>query len=135
MLCSWTETIFSGQSVTRCDLKWNYHVESIVIKAFKWLHILRVLLRGGVEISDLIAIYIVLKRSLLEYSCLVWHHALPSYLLQELERIQKRALKIIVPAYSYSEALQFLNSRTLDERRSKLCIENSWKDLKRRTSH
>ena len=59
----------------------------------------------------------------MEYHCVVWHHALPSYLSQELERIQKRALKIIVPAFSYSEALQFLNLRTLDERRSEICVK------------
>ena len=97
--------------------------ESIVTKASKRLHILRVLRRGGVEIKDLITIYTALIRSLLEYCCVVWHHALPSYLSQELERIEKRALKIIVPAFSYSEALQFLNLRTLDERRSELYVK------------
>ena len=51
------------------------------------------------------------------------HHALPSYLSQVVERVQKRALKIIVPALSYSEALQFLDLRTLDERRSELCVK------------
>jgi len=39
------------------------------------------------------------------YYYLLWHHALPSYLSQELERIQKGALKIMVPALSYSDAL------------------------------
>ena len=105
------------------NLKWNNHIEFIVTKAFKRLHILRVLRRGGVEINDVITIYIALIRSLLEYSWVVWHHTLPSYLSQELERIQKRALKIIVPAFTYSEALQFLNLRTLDERRSELCVK------------
>ena len=32
-------------------------------------------------------------------------------------------LKIIVPALFYSEALQFLKLRTLDERRNELCVE------------
>ena len=48
---------------------------------------------------------------------------LPTCTSQELERIQKRALKIIVPALSYSEALQALNLRTLDERRNELCVK------------
>ena len=109
--------------VIQNNLKWNNHIEYIVTKASKRLQILRLLRRGSVEINDLITIYIALIRSLLEYSCVVWHHALPSYLLQELERIQKRALKIIVPAYSHSEALQFLNLRTWDERRSELCVK------------
>ena len=68
-------------------------------------------------------VYIALIKSLLEYCCVVWHHALPSYLSQELEGIKKRALKIIVTAFSYSEALQLLNLRTLDERRSELCVK------------
>ena len=109
--------------VIQNNLKWNNHIESIVAKASKRLHILRVLRRGGVEINDLITIYTALIRSLLEYCSVVWHHALPSYLSQELERIQKRALKIIVPALSYSEALQFLNLRKLDERRNELCVK------------
>ena len=109
--------------VIQNNLKWNNHIEYIVTKASKRLQILRLLRRGSVEINDLITTYIALIRSLLEYSCVVWHHALPSYLLQELERIQKRALKIIVPAYSHSEALQFLSLRTWDERRSELCVK------------
>ena len=86
-------------------LKWNNHIESIVTKASKCLNILWVLCREGVEINDLITIYIALY---LNNCCEVWHHTLPSYLSQELECIQKRALKIIIPAFSYSEALQFL---------------------------
>ena len=105
------------------NLKWNNHIESIVTKASKRLHILRVLRHGGVAINDLITIYTTLIRYLLEYCCVVWYHALPSYLSQELERIQKRALKIIVPALSHSEALQALNFRTLDERRNELCVK------------
>ena len=60
--------------------KWNNHIDSIVTKASMRLHILRVLRRSGVEISDLITIYTALIRSLLEYCCVVWHHALPSYM-------------------------------------------------------
>lgn len=80
--------------VIQNNLKWNNHIEATVTKTSKRLHILRVLRRGGVEMNDLTTIYISLIRSVLEYCCVVWHHALPSYLSQELERIQKRALKI-----------------------------------------
>ena len=109
--------------VIQNNLKWNNHIDSIVTKASKRLHILRVLRHSGIEISDLITIYTALIWSLQEYCCVVWHHALPSYLSQELERIQKHALKIIVPALSYSEALQALNLRTLDERHNELCVK------------
>ena len=85
--------------VIQSNLKWNNHIESIVTKASKRLHILRVLRPGGVEINDLITIFSALIRSLLEYCCVVWHHDPTGIVLygitlsQELERIQKRALK------------------------------------------
>ena len=53
--------------VIQNNLKWNNHIESIVAKASKRLHILRVLRRGGFEISDLSTIYTALIRSLLVY--------------------------------------------------------------------
>ena len=45
----------------------------IVSKASKRLHNIRVLRRGGVIIADLVAIYVALVRSVLEYCCVVWH--------------------------------------------------------------
>ena len=48
--------------VIQTNLIWNNHVESIVSKASKRLHILRVIHRGGAEINDPITIYITLMR-------------------------------------------------------------------------
>ena len=109
--------------VIQSNLKWNDNIESIVTKASKCLHILRALRQGGVESNDLFNIYTTLIRSLLEFCCVVWHQTLPSYLSQELEHIQKRALKIIFSAFSYSEARQFSNLRALNERRSELWVK------------
>ena len=109
--------------VIQNNLKWNSHIESIVTKASKHLHILRVLRRGGVETNDLTTIYTALIRSLVEYCRVLWRHALPSYLSQELECIQKHALRIILPALSYSEAVQALTLRTLDKRCNELCVK------------
>ena len=66
--------------VIQNNLKWNNHIEYIVTKASKRLHILRVHRRRGVEINDLITICTALIRSLLEYCCVVRYHALLSYL-------------------------------------------------------
>ena len=57
------------------------------------IHIMRVLSRRGVIASDLVAIYVALVRSFLEYRCVVWHNALPAYLSGEIERIQMRGLR------------------------------------------
>ena len=112
------------------NLKWNEHTSAVICKASKRLHILRVLRRGGVPSDDLYAIYAALIRSILEYCCPVWHHALPLYLSEKLERVQKRALRIIHPGLSYRETLQILGCPRLDERRSKLCEKTLKKILK-----
>ena len=39
-------------------------------------------------------------RSILEYGSSVFHRALPSYLSEDQERLQKRAMKIIYPELS-----------------------------------
>ena len=70
----------------------------VVAKASKRLHILRVLKRGLVPPADLLKVYFALIRSVLEYCCPVWHNALPVKLSDSIERVQKRALRIIFPA-------------------------------------
>ena len=52
----------------------------------------------------------------------VFHHALPAYLSDELEGVQKWALSIISPNdMSYHERLSLCNLETLKDRRIELC--------------
>ena len=109
--------------VIQNDLKWNDHIDSVVSKASKRLFIIRTLRCGGVPTEDLLTIYFALIRPVLEYCCVVWHHSIPLYLANEVERVQRRALKIILPGYSYREALIQLGCSRLDERREQLCLD------------
>ena len=45
--------------------------------------------------KDMLLMYTACIRPLLEYACPVFHHSLPQYLSNEMERLQKRALRII----------------------------------------
>ena len=57
--------------------KWDEsHVNEIVGKASKRLHILRVLEHSGAPPHDLLRVYIALIRSVLEYCCPGWHSSL-----------------------------------------------------------
>ena len=47
--------------------------------------------------------------------------SLPKYLMQELERIQKRAMSIICPSGSYHEALVIINFNELATHHNKIC--------------
>ena len=53
----------------------------------------------------------------MEYACLVFNDSLPIYLEENLEKLQKRALRIIYPGLSYAEALFDAGVEYLFERR------------------
>ena len=86
-----------GVTITN-DLKWNFHVDSIVKKASKPMYFLRQLKRAKVPISDLVHFYCTCITSVIEYASPVFHHALPAYLSDDLERLQKRALATQPPS-------------------------------------
>ena len=90
------------------DLKWTKHVTHICSKASKRLYALRLLKRNGVQSSNLQRFFFSFIRPVLEYACPVWHSSLPNSLSDQIEHIQKRALKIILLYQSYHESLNTL---------------------------
>ena len=91
-------------------------------KANRRLYALSQLRRCGVAAHDSVMVYCSLVRSILEYACVVFA-ALPQYLSDSLERTRKRALAIIFPGSTYSEALNLAGISTLQDRRSAACHE------------
>ena len=77
------------------DLKWNVHVEMICKKVAVRLYFLRQLKGAKVPANDLLSFYTTCIRPVAEYACPVFHTALPQYLSDQLERLQKRALRMI----------------------------------------
>ena len=102
------------------DLSWNTHVEHIVTKASERLYALRLLRKSGVACADLVSIYCDLIRSVLQYAAPVWA-ALPLYLDNLIESVQRKALRIIFPAVHYNSALYQSGLKTLNERRKEMC--------------
>ncbi|PFX27209.1 RNA-directed DNA polymerase from mobile element jockey [Stylophora pistillata] len=103
------------------NLRWNAHVESICKKAAKRLYFLKQLKRAKVPSEDMLLFYTTCIRPVLEYACPVFHHSLPQYLSNEMERLQKRALRMIQPDLSYAEVLVAPDIASLYERREILC--------------
>ena len=85
------------------------------------MYFVRQLKRAQLATSELLTFYLCCIRPVAEYSYQIFHNALPKYLSADLERIHKRALKIIHPKLTYREALAVCNLPTLRERRQKLC--------------
>ncbi|XP_078370275.1 uncharacterized protein LOC144654031 [Oculina patagonica] len=104
----------------RNDLKWNDHIEIITSKAAKRLYVLRQLKRAAVSSNDLVLFFCSVIRTVLEYSCQLFHSSLPGYLSEELERIQRRAMRIIFPNSGYRKALEEASIPTLAGRRDLL---------------
>ena len=91
------------------NLTWNEHFNEIIKKASKRLYFLSQLKRARVAKQDLVLFYTSCIRSILTYASPVFFDALPEYLKNELERIQKRALRIICPGHCYNDAMELAN--------------------------
>ena len=104
------------------DLSWNEHIDYVFKKANKRLHAFRLLARSKVPAVELIAIYCALVRSILEYGSPVWA-ALPDYLSDVVEGVQRKALRIAFASLAYREALVASGLQTLATRRGQACVK------------
>ena len=102
-------------------LTWTDHIKNITKKAAKRLYLLCLLKRAGLSSVELQNIYTAMIRSVLEYGCEIWHPGLTKELGDELEHIQKRALRIAYPHLSYRESLSVSGLPDLRIRRENIC--------------
>ena len=77
------------------DLSWNAHITEVIKKAAKRLYFLIQLKRAHASQKDLCLFYSTCVRSVIDYAVPVFHYVLPAYLMPELERVQKGAMRII----------------------------------------
>ena len=105
------------------DLTWNDHVNEPIRRANKRLYFLVLLKRAGVNPCDIIHFYCTVVRPVLEYCSPIFHHALPEYLIKDIERVQKRALSIILPDCSYSLCLSTYDLDTLQSQYKDQCFK------------
>ena len=114
-------------------LDWKTHTREIIKKANKSIFILIRAKKFGVCIETLMTLYEWYVRTPLEYAAPVWHPVpgLAEYQHSEIERIQRRCLKIILgreyggwqeQGGRYQRALQRLQLPTLRERREALTL-------------
>ena len=88
------------------------------------MRLLHKLVSFSVPSGDLLNIYVLYIRSIVEQSCQVWHSSLTTENSQNLERIQKNALKIILQEnyINYENALSTTGLMSLFDRRRELCL-------------
>jgi hypothetical protein len=103
------------------DLGWEENTNQLVSKSAPRLYYLKQLRRSGMSESDLLLYYRTIIRPVLEYACPVWHPGLTKAQSDLIEALQRRALRMIFPALSYSEALTTTGLATLAGRREEIC--------------
>ena len=102
------------------NLKWNKHVDEVIKKARMRLYFLSQLKKSNVATKELLQFYTTCIWPVMEYASPVFHNSLTQYLSDDLESIQKRAIKIIFPGITYNEALNITNVQKLKTRRQEL---------------
>ena len=116
----------------RDDLSWKSNTANIVKKAYKRMIILKRLYQFGVPREDLIQIYILYIRSVVEQSAVIWHSSLTVGETRDIERVQKVSLRLLLKEeyVNYKGALHITGLQTLEERREFLCLNFARKCLK-----
>ena len=105
------------------DLTWKSNTDFIVKQAYKRMILLHRLFKFKMPTEDMIEIYTLYIRSILESSAVVWHSSITQEEVIELERVQKVALRIILSNEyeNYENALTLTGLDTLEQRRRILC--------------
>ena len=106
------------------DLTWSKNTREIYLKAFARMSLITKLKYVGVKEDDLLDIYKLFIRSLLEYCSVVFHSSLTQENIQDLERVQKTSLKVILgdQYQDYPSALAKCGLETLYSRRESRCL-------------
>jgi len=107
------------------DLSWSKHVDIITQKASSRLFWLKKLKRFGLPTQDLIEFYQGYIRPTLEYAAPVWSPSITALQSMKIERVQKRALRIILGLHytCYDEALAHFCLPSLENRRKNLSLK------------
>ena len=113
------------------DLKWDKNTSYLVKKANKKMRMLHLASKFTKNREHLKQIYKTFVRSNLEFSSNVWHSSLTKENRQDLERVQKAALKVILKEEydCYENALKITKIESLDDRREAMTLKFAKKCL------
>ena len=106
-------------------MSWGKNTSEMCRKAYSRVSMLTKLKYVGVSEEDLIEIFVLFIRSVLEYCAVAFHSSLTVEQATDIERVQKTCLRIILgDSYvSYIAALEMCGLQTLHDRREKRCLD------------
>ena len=114
------------------NLSWSRNCKEMSIKAYSRLTMLTKLKYNGTSVEDLLDIYILYIRSVLEYCSVAFHSSLTDVDARKLEGVQRTCLRVILGDMyvGYEAALEMCGLESLDTRREKRCLSFSLKCVK-----
>ena len=89
------ETTILGTIISD-DLSWNSNSNYLIKKSYLRMPLLYKMAEFGASCEEMKDIYIKFIRSALKYSCVVWGSSLNQENIQNIEHVQKTAVKIIL---------------------------------------
>ena len=112
-------------------LDWAKNTKELCKKAYARLTLITKLRYVGTSRQDLLDVYKLYIRSILEYCGVVWHSSRTVNQSKDIENVQKLCLKIILGEdYSgYQQALELTDLDRLDDRRQGRCLKFGLKSL------
>ena len=112
-------------------MKTDRHVRHILAIAYKRIWAIRKLKKANVGNDDILHFYYMKIRSVLESNCVAFHSMLTQENSDNIERIQKIVLRIILDSdyIDYHQACLELNVFPLQSRRTKLSLSFALKCL------
>ena len=113
-------------------MKAHRHVQHMLKIVFKRLWAIRKLKKAGISDDDLLHFFFVKIRSVLESNCPVFHSILTQENTDDIERVQKIVLKLILgDRYTdYQSSCLLLDVETLENRRTALSLNFALKAYK-----
>ena len=108
-------------------LDWSDHIDVMIQKVTKRIYFIRLMIRSGFKVSDIVYFYTAFIRSIMEYGSPAFHFSLTSEQSDRIEFVQKRVLKMIEGIsyynhdYYYKDLLSKHKMQTLEKRRLKAC--------------
>jgi hypothetical protein len=119
-------------TIVRSDLSWDDNCELLIKKVNGRMQLLRGVQGFGASIVEMVHLWTVFCRSVLEQSCAVWSSSLTQENKDDLERTQKTFAKLVLKERykNYEDALIILDLDSLEIRRNFLNLKFAQSGIK-----
>ena len=116
-------------------LTWDNNCSQLIRKVNSRMQLLRGVQSFGASHKEMVHLWILFCRSILEQSCVVWGTSLSQENIDNLERTQKTFTKLVLKEKykDYENAQIILNLDSLQKRRQDLCLKFAKNGIKNNT--